>query len=316
MDYFKIYLVPKEYQLSYGGNKKSLIVKYYKYIIYNDYYILYIMYLSIFYCYLICLFNCVISYRKLPIIIANWKMNTNLDTSINLASYLLKNKNRINNVDVVILPPLPFITNVKNILNDTSIFLGSQNVYHQTNGAYTGKISVFMLDSIGCKYVLVGHSERRLLCSESDEDINMVMRIVHKTNMVPILCIGETKNEYDLDIQNEIITIQLTKNLNGLSNEEIQNTIIAYEPIWSIGTGIPMDYEKVQKMHSFIRDWITQKYGCKVGDNIRILYGGSVRSNNIKELFKCEDVDGFLVGTSSLYPDEFMDIIDSCRYYS
>lgn len=258
------------------------------------------------------LFNIIIASRRTPIIVANWKMNTNLDTSMHIANYLLNNKNSINNdMDVVILPPLPFITNIKNVLDNTNIEIGSQNVYHQSVGPYTGKISVFMLNSIGCKYVLVGHSERRLLCGETDEDINMILKIIHKSNMIPILCIGDTENERDLKIQNEIITIQLTKNLHGLSREEIQKTIIAYEPIWSIGTGISMDPTMAQNMHFYIRNWISSRYGYSVGNNIRLLYGGSVKSTNSKELFKCEDIDGFLIGTSSLYPDEFMDIINS-----
>ena len=153
--------------------------------------------------------NSTISYRT-PLVVGNWKMNTNLETSLSLSNYLLYNKKlQFQDIEVAILPPIPFIMKVKKLLKNSNIKVGAQNVFHQLQGPYTGKISALMLNSIGCDYVLVGHSERRFICKETDDDINMNLKSIYKTNIKPILCIGETKLENELDIQREIIKIQL-----------------------------------------------------------------------------------------------------------
>ncbi len=252
--------------------------------------------------------------NRIPLVIGNWKMNTNLETSIYLTNYLLNHKSsQYKDVEVVILPPLPFITNVKKALKNSNIKIGAQNVFHQLQGPYTGKISVLMLNSIGCDYVLVGHSERRFMCNENDNDINLILKSIYTTNIKPILCVGENKNEKELDIQREIIKIQLTKNLNGLSANQVEKMTIAYEPVWAIGTGLSASSEIAETMHLIIRNWIRKKYGDYIADNIRILYGGSVTPENAIDLIKCSNIDGFLVGTSSLNGNSFNDIIDITR---
>lgn len=259
------------------------------------------------------LISSTISYRT-PLVVGNWKMNTNFDTSIGLANYLLNNRKLQNkDVEVAILPPIPFIINLKKLLKNSEIKVGAQNVFHQSQGPYTGKISALMLNSIGCDYVLVGHSERRYICKETDDDINMILKSIFKTNIKPILCIGETKLENELNIQRETIKIQLTKNLNGLDVKQVEKIIIAYEPIWAIGTGLSATAEIAESMHSVIRNWIRKKYGNIIAENIRILYGGSVTPENADSLIKCANIDGFLVGTSSLNGDNFNKIIDITR---
>ena len=260
-----------------------------------------------------------VSYRT-PIVIGNWKMNTNLDTAIVLTNFLLNNK-KINydDIEIGILPPIPFFGNVKYILKNSNIKVGAQNVFHQLQGPYTGKISSLMLNSVGCDYILVGHSERKILCKETDDDVNMILKSIYKTNITPILCVGENKNDYQLNIQREIIKIQLTKNLNGLTSDQVEKLVIAYEPIWAIGTGLSSTPENAETMHFIIRNWIRKKYGSIIADNIRIIYGGSVTSYNADNLIKCADIDGFLVGTSSLNGESFSDIVDITRkgnYYS
>ncbi len=257
--------------------------------------------------------NSTISYRT-PLVVGNWKMNTNLDTSLSLANYLLYNKKlQFKDIEVAILPPIPFFVNVKKLLKNSNIKVGAQNVFHQLQGPYTGKISALMLNSIGCDYVLVGHSERRFICKETDDDINMILKSIYKTNIKPILCIGETKLENELNIQRETIKIQLTKNLNGLTAKQVQQMIIAYEPIWAIGTGLSASSQIAESMHLVIRNLIRKNYGSEIADNIRILYGGSVTPENAEELIKCADIDGFLVGSSSLNGDSFNKIIDITR---
>ena len=198
-------------------------------------------------------------------------------------------------------------------MKNSNIKVGAQNVFHQSQGPYTGKISALMLNSIGCDYILVGHSERRYICKETDDDINMILKSIFKTNITPILCIGETKLENELNIQRETIKIQLTKNLNGLNAKQIEKIIIAYEPIWAIGTGLSATPDTAQTMHSVIRNLIRKNYGDTIADNIRILYGGSVTTENAYELIKCSDIDGFLVGTSSLNGNSFNSIINTTR---
>jgi triosephosphate isomerase len=241
-------------------------------------------------------------------------MNTNIDTAIELTNYLLNNKEiQYNDIEVGILPPIPFLINVKYVLKKSNIKVGAQTVFHQLQGPYTGKVSSLMLNSIGCDYILVGHSERRTICKETDTDINLILKSIYKTNITPILCVGETKLENELNIQREIIKIQLTKSLDGLTAEQVNKMILAYEPIWAIGTGFSASAEIAESIHLIIRNWIRKKYGNQIADNIRIIYGGSVTPENAENLIKCANIDGFLVGTSSLDSNSFSDIINITR---
>lgn len=192
----------------------------------------------------------------------------------------------------------------------TNIKIGAQNMHFEEKGAYTGEISAQMLKSIGVEYVIIGHSERRQYFNETDETVNKKVKTAFKHELKPIVCVGETLEQREAGKAEEIITSQTEKALEGLTDEQVQNTIIAYEPIWAIGTGKTATSEDANNAIKAIRDKICQIYGQNVGKSIIIQYGGSVKSANCKELFTTSDIDGGLVGGASLDPEEFAKIIN------
>ena len=192
----------------------------------------------------------------------------------------------------------------------TNIKIGAQNMHFEEKGAYTGEVSASMLKSIGVEYVIIGHSERRQYFNETDETVNKKVKTAFKHELKPIICVGETLEQREAGKAEEIITNQTEKALEGLTDEQVQNTIIAYEPIWAIGTGKTATSEDAQKAIKSIRDKICQIYGQNVGKSIIIQYGGSVKSANCKELFTTSDIDGGLVGGASLDLEEFAKIIN------
>ena len=192
----------------------------------------------------------------------------------------------------------------------TNIKIGAQNMHFEEKGAYTGEVSASMLKSIGVEYVIIGHSERRQYFNETDETVNKKVKTAFKHELKPIVCVGETLEQREAGKAEEIITNQTEKALEGLTDEQVQNTIIAYEPIWAIGTGKTATSEDANNAIKAIRDKICQIYGQNVGKSIIIQYGGSVKSANCKELFTTSDIDGGLVGGASLDPEEFAKIIN------
>jgi len=192
----------------------------------------------------------------------------------------------------------------------TNIKIGAQNMHFEEKGAYTGEVSAQMLKSIGVEYVIIGHSERRQYFNETDETVNKKVKTAFKHELKPIVCVGETLEQREAGKAEEIITNQTEKALEGLTDEQVQNTIIAYEPIWAIGTGKTATSEDANNAIKAIRDKICQIYGQNVGKSIIIQYGGSVKSANCKELFTTSDIDGGLVGGASLDPEEFAKIIN------
>lgn len=250
-------------------------------------------------------------------IVGNWKMNTNSSTSAKLAKEITKNKklNQNDNIELVLLPPLPFICDISEIVKESNIYLGGQSVYYKTDGPYTGGVSASMLHSIGCKYVLVGHSERRTLFKESNKDINLMLRVSLEDSLKPILCIGENLDEYKKGLNTYVCKNQLDKGLSGFNEYDIQNIIIAYEPVWAIGTGLFPSKKEIQKIHENIRQWFVVNYGTKVANKIPIIYGGSVSDNNIEDILDCYNVNGVLVGSASLDSNKFNGIYNTCSKY-
>lgn len=234
-------------------------------------------------------------------------MNTDLESATKLASDLVEmTKNmKSDDVEVLVIPPYPFLTDVKRIIDGSGITLGAQNAFSETKGAYTGAVSADMLKSVGCKYVLVGHSERRAIFGDSDGEINHIVEKILESDMVPVLCIGETKEEYELGLNEEICTLQLSKDLKGLTKEQVSKLVIAYEPVWAIGTGLTATPEIAQSVHAAIRKWLRRTYGNEIADDIRIQYGGSVTPESVDALMKCPDIDGALVGGASLKAESF-----------
>lgn len=193
---------------------------------------------------------------------------------------------------------------------ETNIKIGAQNMHFEETGAYTGEVSGKMLKSIGVEYVIIGHSERRQYFNETDESVNKKIKAAFVNELKPIVCVGETLEQREAGKTEEIITTQTEKALEGLTNEQVKNTIVAYEPIWAIGTGKTATAEDANNSIKAIRDKICQIYGQNVGNGVIIQYGGSVKSTNAKELFEMSDIDGGLVGGASLKPDEFAKIVN------
>jgi len=244
------------------------------------------------------------------IIAGNWKMNNDLSESIKLVSELkaeLEGKNFI--AEVIVAPPFTSLETINSLVKDSKIQLAAQNMHPSDSGAFTGEISAKMLKSVGCKYVILGHSERRTIFGESDEFINEKVIKSFDNDLIPILCCGESLEERENEITFSVIENQLKKGLKNLNNDQIEKTIIAYEPIWAIGTGKTASPDQAQEVHAFIRKLLVELANKEVSENVTIQYGGSVKADNAKELLSKPDIDGALVGGACLKADSFKDII-------
>lgn len=206
---------------------------------------------------------------------------------------------------MLVCPPFPFLSAVNQAIGGSNVKLGSQNCFYELKGAFTGAVSAPMIKSVGCTYSLVGHSERRKIFKEEDGDINHVIERLQENDITPILCIGETKEEYELGLNEEICTLQLCKDLKGLTPEKVSKLVLAYEPVWAIGTGLSATPEIAQGVHFAIRKWLRKNYGNDVAEMVRIQYGGSVTPETVDELMRCPDIDGALVGGASLKAKDF-----------
>ena len=243
------------------------------------------------------------------VIAGNWKMNMLPNEAINYINELaplVKNTDR----EVIICMPYTDLFYGLLTVQDTNIKIGAQNMHWETNGAYTGEISAEMLKSINVEYVIIGHSERRQYFNETDEIVNKKLIKALQVELKPIVCVGETLEERESGKTTNVITNQVLKALEGLSKEDVLKTIIAYEPIWAIGTGKTATAEDANETIKVIRNEIGKKYGKDISDCVIILYGGSVKSTNAKELFTTSDIDGGLVGGASLIPEEFSKIVN------
>jgi triosephosphate isomerase len=243
------------------------------------------------------------------VIAGNWKMNKDLNESQNLVSGIIDGLGNENKCDVVVCPPFTSLNEVHSLIKNTPIKLGAQNVYYETDGAFTGEVSTGMLKSVGCDYVIIGHSERRTIFGEKDELINKKNKKALADELKVIFCIGESLAQREKGITNSVVEKQLQKGLDGISSEELNNIIIAYEPIWAIGTGKTATPEQAQEVHAFIRNYISQKYSKESGEGLIIQYGGSVKPDNAASLLSQPDIDGALIGGACLKADSFLSII-------
>jgi triosephosphate isomerase len=248
------------------------------------------------------------------IVAGNWKMNNDLSSSISLISEI---KNEIAgknyNTKIIICPPSTSLETAGVLLKGTIISLGAQNMYFEESGAYTGEISAKMLKSVGCEYVILGHSERRTIFKEHDETINLKIKAAFKNNLKPIFCIGETLEERENEKTFDVIERQITYGLNGFTELEIETLVIAYEPVWAIGTGRNATPSQAQEVHKFIRNLLQNKYSSNLSENVIIQYGGSVKPENARELMAQNDIDGALVGGACLKSDSFIKIIEAAE---
>ena len=244
------------------------------------------------------------------VIAGNWKMNKLPNEAIKFLEELTPLVKDSEN-EVVVCVPFTDLFYSLLIAQNTNIKIGAQNMHWEENGAYTGEVSAEMLKSIGVEYVIIGHSERREYFAETDETVNKKIKKAHKVGLKPIVCVGEKLEQREEGKAVEVITTQTRLALDGLANEEVENTIIAYEPIWAIGTGKTATAEDANNAISEIRNEIAKIYGQNTANRVIIQYGGSVKSSNSKELFSMSEIDGGLVGGASLNAEEFSKIVNS-----
>ena len=243
------------------------------------------------------------------IVAGNWKMNTTLEEAKNLTSELKQLFSNNMQCELVVCPPFTWLTAITENLNNTGIHIGSQNISHQEKGAFTGETSVAMVKEAGATYAIIGHSERRSLYGETNEIIHkkLIVGLSHQLNV--ILCCGETLEERNEGKLEEILTAQIQLGIGEMSLEYLPQLVIAYEPVWAIGTGEVATPQDAQDMSIAIRAKVAKLYSQDVADKVRILYGGSVKAGNIKAIMEQPDVDGALIGGAALDPDEFLRII-------
>src|SRR5947207_9548627 len=248
------------------------------------------------------------------IVAANWKMSMTQAESVRFVEMLLLDLGDITDVEVVIVPPFTAISKVMEALGASqSIKVGAQNMHWEPNGAFTGEISAALLRDLLVRYVILGHSERRALFGETDAIVNRKVRAAHEATLRPIVCVGETLEQRDKGNVEKILSIQLRGSLAGLTPKELQETVIAYEPVWAIGTGRNATPQQAQEAHAFIRHTLREMSDEATADRIRIQYGGSVKPENARDLMTQPDIDGALVGGASLDPRSFAQIVKAAR---
>jgi triosephosphate isomerase len=248
-----------------------------------------------------------------PFVAGNWKMNTDSHSSVELAKRIASGASEIagHRLTVAVCPPFVYLQAVAEALSASSVGVGAQDVYYEPKGAFTGEISAAMLKDIGCTYTLCGHSERRHVVGETDELINKKVAAAISGGLLPILCVGELLSERQALQTSAVVSRHIKNGLAGMSVEKVSAVTIAYEPVWAIGTGLTATPQQAQEAHDLIRKLLAGMYNSKLAEEIRILYGGSVRPDNAKEIMAQDDVDGLLVGGASLKAEEFLAIIQA-----
>lgn len=244
-----------------------------------------------------------------PIIAGNWKMHKNISEAIALVRDLAGLTADVKAVDMVVCPPFTALYNVSEVLKDTNIGLGAQNMYWEKQGAFTGEIAPEMLIDAGCQYVIIGHSERRQFFAETDETVNKKVKAALSYKLTPIMCVGETLEQRESGITEAVVGQQVKGGLEGLTAEQVVGLVIAYEPVWAIGTGRTASADDANAVCGFIRRTVAGMFDKQTAENVRIQYGGSVKPANIAELMAKSDIDGALVGGAALDAAGFSQII-------
>jgi triosephosphate isomerase len=243
-----------------------------------------------------------------PLIAGNWKMNLNRAEAVALGKAVAAGAGDFGRLDLAVCPPLVYLDAVGQAIRGSTVGLGAQNVYHEASGAFTGETSAAMLADLGCRYVIIGHSERRHILHETDADINKKVLAALAARLVPIVCVGELLDERESGRTSAVIRGQFEQSLAGLSAEQMGALIVAYEPVWAIGTGKVATPEQAEEVHADLRKMIETRYTAGVAAGVRILYGGSVKPSNAAELLGQPNVDGALVGGASLKATDFLGI--------
>lgn len=249
----------------------------------------------------------IISNQK-PFIAGNWKMNKTIPEAVELAKVLREKSVNLSEAELVVIPPFIALREVQKAIEGSAIQLGAQNFFWEEKGAYTGEVSALMLIDAGCQYVTIGHSERRQYFGETNETVNKKIKAALAHELIPIMCIGESLEEKEQEKTIEKIAAQINEGLEGIGKEEASRIIIAYEPIWAIGTGLTATPTQAEEVHSFIREKLVEKYGNETASCAIILYGGSVKPDSTYSLVKEKNINGALVGGASLEADSFIQI--------
>ncbi len=247
--------------------------------------------------------------KRQSVIAGNWKMYKTNSEAEAMVKELRTLVDSTQDVVAVVCPPFTALATVAKALEGSRIAVGGQDVYWEDQGAFTGQVSVGMLAGCGCSYVIIGHSERRQFFGETDQTVNRKLKKVLASALTPIVCVGEMLAERESGRVREVVLGQMEGGLAGLTAEDVSRIIIAYEPVWAIGTGKTATPEIAEEVHSMIRTWLVERYSPQVADKVRILYGGSVKPDNIKELMAQKDIDGALVGGASLDAKSFAKIV-------
>lgn len=242
-------------------------------------------------------------------IAGNWKMNGLLQEARDLATALRKELERQTSPEILVCPPFLAIAAVAEILKGTPVKIGAQDFHWEAKGAFTGELSAAMIKEVGCTHVLIGHSERRHILGETHEMVNKKTKAALAAGLTPVVCVGELLEERNMGATNEVLDRQVAKGLDGLTGDDLLKIVVAYEPVWAIGTGKTATPRQASEVHQYVRKLISKRAGPAVADAVRILYGGSVTADNAKELLAEEGIDGALVGGASLKADNFVKIV-------
>ena len=244
------------------------------------------------------------------LIAGNWKMNKTSADASTLVQEIVAEVGRVTDVDILVCPPFTSLESAGKLLEGSNVKLGAQNMHHEASGAYTGEISASMLRSTFATYVILGHSERRTYFAENDKFINQKVLAALKNQLKPVLCVGETLAERESGATLKVVQTQLEGALEGVSKEQATSVVVAYEPVWAIGTGKVATTEQAQEVHAFIRSLLVKLFGDAIAQKVRILYGGSMKPSNAPELLAQKDIDGGLIGGASLKAKDFSEIVN------
>ncbi|HKL95283.1 MAG TPA: triose-phosphate isomerase [Haploplasma sp.] len=250
--------------------------------------------------------------KRVPIIAGNWKMYKNRDEALAFIYQVNDNVSSIDNVEAVICAPTIYLRDLVKRQGET-LRIGAQNMHYLDEGAYTGEISANMLKNVGVEYVIIGHSERRAYYNETDETVNLKVKKALESNLTPLICVGEELEVRENGTTDEVVKAQVVKAYEGINNEDAISTVVAYEPVWAIGTGKTATKEQANDTIKEIRNVLAGLYNEEVAEKIRILYGGSVNPGNVEELLATSDIDGALVGGASLKPDSFLELVKAAN---
>ena len=246
---------------------------------------------------------------RIPIIAGNWKLNNTISESVGLVTQLRALVADVAGVEIVVAPTFTALSAVANALEESNIRLSAQDLFWEDRGAFTGEISPVMLKDVGCDYAIIGHSERRTYFGETNESVNCKARASLSHGIKPIICIGETREDREADRTEAVVEDHIINGISGLSAEALLSTVIAYEPVWAIGTGITATPEQAQDVHALIRTRLSEQYSVDLAAQVRIQYGGSVKPDNVIDLMAQPDIDGALVGGASLEAESFAQIV-------